>query len=349
MHIAFYAPLKSPDHPVPSGDRAMARLLMQALRLAGHRVSLVSQMRVFLREPVGLDQAMALADEEWARIVATWDAPDLFLCYHPYYKSPDLLGPVLCRDYDLPYVTIEASWSQRRNQGDWARTQELVAAGVRQAALNISMTGRDALGLQALGVCAMRLPPFIDTAPFGAKAMPEPGHFVTAAMMRPGDKLSSYAALAAALRRVSGNWRLSIAGDGPARDQVQALFADMGNVRFLGQLAQPELAALYRSGWAYLWPGHAEAYGLAALEAQAAGLPVISEATAGVPEVVQDGITGLLTPERDVDAYAQAITRMLTDADMRDRLAGAARRFVQGERDLAAAAARLDGLLRGVR
>ena len=45
MRVAFYAPLKPPDHPVPSGDRSMARLLIRALELAGHEVGLASRLR----------------------------------------------------------------------------------------------------------------------------------------------------------------------------------------------------------------------------------------------------------------------------------------------------------------
>src|SRR4051812_22263565 len=48
MNIAFYAPLKSPHHPVPSGDRLMARQLMAALTLAGHSVTVASEFRSFL-------------------------------------------------------------------------------------------------------------------------------------------------------------------------------------------------------------------------------------------------------------------------------------------------------------
>ena len=47
MRVAFYAPLKPPDHAVPSGDRRMARLLMAALERAGHRVILASRLRAF--------------------------------------------------------------------------------------------------------------------------------------------------------------------------------------------------------------------------------------------------------------------------------------------------------------
>ena len=45
MRIAFYAPMKPPNHPVPSGDRRMARLLIRALDLAGHEVSVASRLR----------------------------------------------------------------------------------------------------------------------------------------------------------------------------------------------------------------------------------------------------------------------------------------------------------------
>ena len=113
-------------------------------------------------------------------------------------------------------------------------------------------------------------------------------------------------------------------------------------------LTQPALTALYAQGWLYLWPGHAEAYGLATLEAQAAGLPVISENTAGVPEVVRDGETGILTAERDIPAYASAITALAGDAPRRAAMADAARRFAQTERGLNTAARRLDTLLREV-
>ena len=50
MNIAFYAPLKPPDHPTPSGDRELARALAAALRLAGHRVNLGSRLRSFDRD-----------------------------------------------------------------------------------------------------------------------------------------------------------------------------------------------------------------------------------------------------------------------------------------------------------
>jgi hypothetical protein len=51
MKIAFHAPLKSPDHPVPSGVRQMARMLIEALRLGGHDIGVASHLRTYSREP----------------------------------------------------------------------------------------------------------------------------------------------------------------------------------------------------------------------------------------------------------------------------------------------------------
>ncbi len=123
---------------------------------------------------------------------------------------------------------------------------------------------------------------------------------VTVAMMRPGDKLESYRMLARALALIVRRpWRLTVIGDGPARDEVRAMFADFGQhrVEWLGQKQAAEIEELLGQGGTYVWPGTGEAYGIAYMEAQAAGLPVVAQATAGVPEVVQDGVTGMLTAD----------------------------------------------------
>lgn len=347
MRIAFYAPLKSPDHPVASGDRLMAQLLMRALKMAGHHVTLASDLRTFLRTPDGglLAQARADAAPELARL-RTGGVPDLWFTYHPYYKSPDLLGPILAREWGIPYVTVESSWSHRRTAGDWGIAQELVRDGLTQAALNLCMTARDERGIHAGAPTARtaRLAPFIDAAPFTQiPPTPQTGHLITVAMMRAGDKLSSYQTLARALRQLGDGWRLSVAGGGPAAADVRHAFAGMPQVTFLGACDRTQIAHLLSQGAIYVWPGHGEAYGLAYLEAQAAGLPVIAQSTAGVPEVVMDGRTGLLTPPDDVDALRRALRWMLDDDVTRTRMAVSARAFAGTERGLTRAAQTIAG------
>jgi len=356
MRIAFYAPMKSPNHAVPSGDRQMARLLVKALEHAGHTVELASELRSYCNQPDDshYDRVEGEAAGEVDRLAGTWDAarPDVWFTYHPYYKSPDMLGPDIACRLGIPYVTAEASYSARRNVGRWAKTQASVREAVRLASANIYFTERDRLGLQQAVPEARleRLPPFVDVVPRRADAVRSTSSkLVTVAMMRPGDKLDSYLMLAKALQRlVTLPWTLSVVGDGPGRLAVETAFATLPPERilWLGELAPADVAAALRDASIYVWPGFGEAFGLAYLEAQAEGLPVVAQAVAGVPEVVRDGETGLLTPANDVDAYAAAIGRLLADDALRDRMGVAAQRFVIEERSLPAAAARLDQILR---
>ena len=360
MKILFYSPLKSPNHPVPSGDRLMARLLVRALKSLGHEVFIASEMRSFMRSSEmadALEANVADAAREIERITAEHSgssAPDLWFTYHPYYKAPDLLGPALARHFGIPLINAEASYSSRRNIGAWRTSQEMLLDSLRHAAVNLCFTRRDRDGLKA-AVPEARLEliaPFIDSEPYLQRTpAPEPGRLVTVAMMRPGDKLSSYQALAESLRLIQHlPWTLSIAGDGECRPEVERAFAPLGleRIEWLGALQQEDIAELLSRGSVFLWPGHGEAYGLAYLEAQAAGLPVVAEAIAGVPEVVEHDRTGLLTPPGDRHAFADAIGHLLSDAETRSRLAKEARIFATGERSISGAAESLRRILRRI-
>jgi len=352
MKVAFYSPMKSPRHPVPSGDRLMARLLVTALEHGGAAVDIVSEFRSFTKEPS--DERLAMLRTEAAaesdRIAKDWrqeGPPDLWFTYHPYYKAPDLLGPALAREFSLPYFTAEASLSERRDRSGWSGMQAPVADAVGMAAVNICMTARDRIGLIEIlpqAKTAM-LPPFLDASFFlSLKPAPDPLRLITVAMMRPGDKMDSYGVLAASLATLGDiDWTLEIVGDGPCRPDVEALFAGFapGRIVWHGERNQSEIAAILSRGGIYVWPGRGEAYGLAYLEAQAAGLPVVAQAVAGVPEVVVDGRTGVLTAPGDVAAYADAIRMLLVDNERRAALAGNARQFVEQERSLDMAAVRL--------
>lgn len=357
MKILFYSPLKSPSHPVPSGDRLMARLFVSVLARLGHEVTVASEMRSFMRSADMQDTFetnKAEAAREIERISAEHtgaSSPDLWFTYHPYYKAPDLLGPALATHFGIPLINAEASYSSRRNMGAWQQSQEILLDSLRGAAVNLCLTRRDRDGLQA-AVPDARLEviaPFIDSEPYLARIpTPERGRLVTVAMMRPGDKLSSYVALAESLRLIEDlPWTLSIAGNGECRREVEQAFLsfDAGRIEWLGALSESEIVALLSRGEVFAWPGHGEAYGLAYLEAQAAGLPVVAEATAGVPEVVEHGRTGLLTPPGNVHAYAEAIRRLVTDGALRSRLGHEARLFATEERSIAGATDALHRIL----
>ncbi|CAN7706595.1 glycosyltransferase family 4 protein [Rhizobium leguminosarum] len=354
MRVAFYAPMKSPNHPVPSGDRLMARLLIRALELGGHQVDVVSEFRTYSSTPEAAAALEPAIRAELERLRLTWKSDprsELWFCYHPYYKSPDPFGPAISAEFAIPYVTAEASYAAKRDRTGWAASQKRVGEAIMQAAVNISFTERDQAGLAAAFPQARLagLKPFIDTALF-EKVSPasDPHRLMTVAMMRAGDKMDSYVMLAKALRLIEDRpWTLAVIGDGPMRQEVQGLFACLaGRIEWLGERNAVEIAELLGRGGLYVWPGCGEAYGLAYLEAQAAGLPVVAQKTAGVPAVVEAGVTGLLTPDGDVSAYAEAVAALLDDRQRRDAMGQAARRFVLGQRSLVMAAQLLNGILR---
>jgi len=359
LRIAFYAPLKAPDHPVPSGDREMARLLMAALRIGRHEVEVASAFRSFLPspEPERMRQVEAEAAREADRLGAVWDAtgpPDLWFCYHPYYKAPDLLGPMLASRFGPPIVAAEASQAGKRAHGPWAHWHALNGAAIGAAELHVCFTPRDAEGLAGLVDPAriVMLPPFIAAGPFGAAARAPAGdtvELVTVAMMRPGDKARSYAFLAEALAALPPDldWRLTVVGDGPERAAVAAMFRTLpaGRLVWTGQRDAAAIARILAGSDLYVWPGFGEAYGMAYLEAQAAGLPVLAMECGGIASVVADGTTGVLTPESDLDAYAAALADLIADPARRDRLGRAGARMVLGERTVEGAARQLSAAL----
>ncbi len=335
----------------------MAQLLVHCLGRLGHQVHTASTLRAFLRDPDSeSDKAELLqqAQQEVQRLSDLWTregAPDLWFCYHPYFKSPDLIGPELCQTFDIAYVTAEAAHSPRRSKGVWAGTQASVLSSIERAAVNICFTERDRLGLRAASpkACLASMRPFIDTTEFVRHPRaPEPNHLVTVAMMRPGDKFDSYARLAAALETLLHlPWTLSVVGDGNLQQEVRSLFSAIPADRIVwhGLLDRAGIAALFARCSMYVWPGCGEAYGLAYLEAQAAGLPVIAYETAGVPEVVQDDVSGILTPAGDDQAYAKALRRLLCNEDLRLCMAESAVAYVQHEHTEKLAIQSLDHIL----
>jgi len=370
VRIAFYAPLKPPTHATPSGDRRVAGLLMDTLERVADKVELVSTFRSFdadgdaARQEALRRQGEALAE----RLAAQWRAapeamrPDLWFTYHVYYKAPDWLGPAVSAALGIPYVIAEASYAQKRASGPWAIGHEAAAEAISRARLVISPSRDDVAGLEELIARerVVHLPPFLDAAPYRAAAKKRDSHrehlakrhgldvcvpwIVVAAMMRSGDKVASYRDLAGTLARMADlPWRLVIAGDGSARGEVEAALhaAVPGRACFLGTLGARELAEVYAACDLYAWPAVNEAYGMALLEAQAAGLPVVSRATRGVPDVVVHGRTGLLA-ENDI---GEPLRELLVDAKRRRALGREAAAFVASERSLEAAAGRLKSLL----
>jgi len=114
---------------------------------------------------------------------------------------------------------------------------------------------------------------------------------------------------------------LWVAGDGPERSALEALVAELelgARVRFLG--SRQDIPDLLAAADLLLMPSRSEGLGIAALEAMAAGLPVLGCRVGGLGQAVVDGRTGLLVPPEDIGALADALARLLADDPMRQRL-----------------------------
>jgi len=126
---------------------------------------------------------------------------------------------------------------------------------------------------------------------------------------------------------------LAIAGDGPEREWLERRARELeldGRVRFLGGLSREGVLRLFRAADASLLSSSWENFPHSVVEALAAGVPVIATAVGGVPEVVRDGVNGLLVPPDDPRALGEALARFFGDSELRRRLADEASESVAG-------------------
>ncbi|MEZ5865720.1 MAG: hypothetical protein R3D25_17245 [Geminicoccaceae bacterium] len=154
MRIAFYAPMKSVDHPTPSGDRRMARAFLAVLEELGHVVEVASSLRSYDREgdPARQIAIRNAAEVEVQRLLAGWrtaagSAPDLWFTYHSYHKAPDWIGPAVASELRIPYVVAEASVAGKQANGAWALGHCATIEGINTAARVLGLTRVDTVEL----------------------------------------------------------------------------------------------------------------------------------------------------------------------------------------------------------
>ena len=421
MRVAFYAPLKAPDHPVPSGDRAIARHLLAALRQAGAargwEVEVASRFRTYDGggDATRQERLRRIGERVAARLVRRYRSapadrrPRLWFTYHLYHKAPDWLGPAVSERLGIPYVVAEASHAARKAGGAWSIGHEGATRAIGRADALLALNRDDIPGVRAIAADPSRIVPFppflgprvvpaehagcsaVDPSPADARRRNLPGGSESAvrsgaapglnrreartavvrrwgvpddvpwllcvAMMRGGRKLASFELLAQALSRpglAAKRWHLVVAGDGPARRGVEAALAGRlphGRLTFTGRVEGDTLAGLYAGSDLFVWPAVGEPMGMAMLEAQGWGLPVVAARTRGVPDLVDEGETGRLVPEGDANAFSRAVHDLLDAPGVRGRMGLAARSRVAREHSFEAATERLgelvDSLVRG--
>jgi glycosyltransferase involved in cell wall biosynthesis len=134
-----------------------------------------------------------------------------------------------------------------------------------------------------------------------------------------------------ALAPMPGEWRLALLGEGSARRELEALARDLGvaeRVEWPGRLDPAGVRRWLDAAHVACFPSRRESFSVATLEASARGRPVVAARVGGLPEVVEDGVTGLLIPPEDVDALRDALATLAGDAARRTAMGDAGRRWV---------------------
>lgn len=125
---------------------------------------------------------------------------------------------------------------------------------------------------------------------------------------------------------------LNIAGDGPERSMLEQKARTLGlseRVQFLGYQSQQQVRELLKRTDLFVLSSFAEGVPVVLMEAMAAGVPVIATRIAGIPELIQDGTSGILVSPGDVDATIDAIQRLLDNPDLRSSFASAGRETIE--------------------
>lgn len=127
-----------------------------------------------------------------------------------------------------------------------------------------------------------------------------------------------------AVNKLGRPFRLTFIGDGPKLSMVQGLVCELGlddYVTFCG--VRSDVAELLATGHIFALSTHAESFGISALEAMRAGLPVVATKVGGLKEVVQNGQTGYLVEAGNIDAMSEALSALVEDPTLRLRLGNA--------------------------
>ena len=139
------------------------------------------------------------------------------------------------------------------------------------------------------------------------------------------------------------NTEYIIAGDGPLRNKLEDLVSELdikSYIKFLGAVEQNEVLKLYQQAHIFVLPsitannGDQEGIPVVLMEAQATGLPVISTFHTGIPEVVVDGKSGFLVPEKDIDALTEKLEYLIEHPEIWPDMGRYGRKFVEERYDI---------------
>jgi glycosyltransferase involved in cell wall biosynthesis len=175
----------------------------------------------------------------------------------------------------------------------------------------------------------------IDLSRFAYSGSDPDGPAVVVARLSPEKSIDTLLRAVPLILARRDDFRLEIAGDGPCREPLQALAGELrlgDRVRFLGTVH--DVPALLARARLFVLSSLTEGVSLTLLEASARGLPIVATAVGGNPEVVADGVTGLLVPASSPDTLAEGVLRLWTEPELRTRMGDAGRARVEERFDV---------------
>ncbi|HVS71060.1 MAG TPA: glycosyltransferase family 4 protein [Phycisphaerae bacterium] len=145
--------------------------------------------------------------------------------------------------------------------------------------------------------------------------------------------------------------RLTLAGDGPVRGDLEHMAEElhMGDrVRFLGNVGQDEIHQLYAMADVFVLPSFAEGVPVVLMEAMASGCPVVATRIAGIPELIERGVTGMMVTPGRPDLLADGIAGLLTNRAAAERMVEGAREKIRLEFNIFRVAPQLSDIFRSL-
>jgi glycosyltransferase involved in cell wall biosynthesis len=226
---------------------------------------------------------------------------------------------------------------------DLARMHRLLGPAIRLLWKRAAGVVANSAGLRTLArrfapdIEIATIPNGVDTATFRPREGGAPPHgpvrllFVGRVVFQKGIDV-----LLAALAQIprDHDWQLEIIGDGDRRAALEAEVQRLGlaaRITFAGWCHRAEIAERYRSAAVFVFPSRDEGMPNVVLEAMASGLPIVATAIAGNEELVLDGENGFLVPPDDALALTTALTRIVADTAMRERMGRASRERTERE------------------
>lgn len=278
---------------------------------------------------------------------------------HSHYWLSAVAGMTLARQWDIPHVamfhTVERLKTQQYGPIIASTTplntvrieqEGRVAATVDRVIVSTEHEGEQLRRLYGLSQDATQIIPCgVDPHTFSPGSLEQRLRARAAINPTPDplllfvgrlDPIKGIDLLLESVARMQTRVRLLVIGGDPSGDpevvRLRSHAEALGigeRVTFPGAVPQRQLPDYYRAADALVVTSCYESFGLAAVEALATGTPVVAAAVGGLTSLVHDGVNGLLVWNRTPDAFASRLDDLLTDSDLRMRLAGAARHSVE--------------------